>query len=75
MPQLIRPQEVKVITRDGEVQVSLTIDLNINLNGGVEVASVRAVQEKAETPKANQETYWAIPEFEPAPRIQFGKKE
>jgi hypothetical protein len=49
MPQLIRPQEVKVITRDGESSaMSLTIDLNINA-GGVEVASVQAVQEGRDT--------------------------
>jgi len=32
MPTLIKPGSVKVVTKEGEIQVSLTLDLNINLN-------------------------------------------
>lgn len=76
MPQLIRPQEVKVITKDGEIQVSLVIDLNINLSGGVEIASITAQEKKdVKSPQKSEDTHWAIPDFGPAPKIQFGKKE
>ena len=34
MAQLIKPGSVKVITENGEVKVSITLDLNINLNSG-----------------------------------------
>lgn len=71
MPQLIRPQEVRVITKEGEIQVSLVIDLNINLSGGVEATSVK-VKEVSE--KLKEETEWAIPDFQPTPKIAFGKK-
>ena len=40
MPQLIKPGEVKVITKDGEVKISISLDLNINLgeiSGGVNI--------------------------------------
>ena len=35
MAQLIRPSDVKIITKDGELKVSITLDLNINMNGSV----------------------------------------
>ncbi len=77
MPQLIRTlkPETKVITKDGEIQVSITLDLNINLttNGGVEVTAQAKQVEQIETKK--EETQWAIPDFGPSPRISFGKKE
>ena len=31
MPQLIKPGSVRVVSKDGEVTVAITIDLNINL--------------------------------------------
>ena len=34
MANLISPQNVQVVTKDGEIVVSLKLDLNINLNGG-----------------------------------------
>jgi len=32
MPQLIKPGTVKIMTKEGEVQVSIILELNINLN-------------------------------------------
>lgn len=76
MVQLIRTikPETKIITRDGELQVSITLDLNINLttNGGIEVTA-QAQAKKEEEKK--EDTQWAIPDFGPSPRINFGKKE
>lgn len=77
MPQLIRPTNVKVVSKDGEIQVSLTIDLNINLNGTVQAG----VQEKfTEEPPASPDVVkeadlWMIPDFEPAEKIDFGRRE
>ena len=74
MPQLIKPKEVKVITKDGECQVSIVLELNINLNtDGVAVSAQTIKQEvKQEKPK---ESGWEIPDFEALPKINFGKKE
>jgi len=71
MAQLIRPGSVKIMTRDGEVQVSITLELNINLNTDGVKLGAQAVEEK-EKPEKNE---WAIPEFEASPRLNFGKRE
>jgi hypothetical protein len=74
MPQLIRPQEVKIVTKDGEVQVSIILDLNINLNSsGLQVTAQGRVAEEQEKPK--EDPHWAIPDFGSSTKINFGKKE
>ena len=79
MASLIKPGTVKVSSKDGEVQVSLTIDLNLNLNldeisEAARDAGVEALG--AKTQKSKDEKFeWAIPDFEDAPKIDFGKKE
>jgi len=79
---LIKPGTVKVLTKDGEVQVSLTIDLNINLNShGLSInAEGTAVESDSGasfggSAKKEEKFEWAIPDFEEAPKINFGKKE
>jgi hypothetical protein len=80
MPQVIRPQNVTVQSRDGELSIRLTIDLNLNLNG--QVSSVMAsaselpeqVVQKQQKPK--DEAEWLVPEFGPSTEtIEFGKYE
>ena len=71
MAQLIRPSDVKIITKDGELKVSITLDLNINMNGSIEAMSVDG------KPSAKKETLddkvaWAIPDFV-SEKINFGK--
>jgi hypothetical protein len=80
---LIKPGTVKIVTKEGEIQVSLTIDLNVNLNTeGLAVLSggsgsgsgyhdSTSKQEKVKEDKIE----WAIPDFGDAPKINFGKKE
>lgn len=71
MPALIKPGSVKIITKEGEVQVSITLELNINLNAdGVKVGT-QAVERKEE-PEKND---WAIPDFNASPKLNFGKRE
>lgn len=74
MVQLIKPNEVKVVTKDGECKISLTIDLNINLNtAGV---SVGAQVSKLDSPQQQEKekTHWEIPDFGAMPKVNFGKK-
>jgi hypothetical protein len=76
MAQLIRPSDVKIITKDGELKVSITLDLNINMNGSVGALSADGKSNaKKETLIDNLEdkVAWAIPDFIPE-KIDFGKK-
>lgn len=74
MGDLIRPTKVHVVTREGECQLNITIDLNINLNtGAVELQSSKATQSPVEK-KEEEETVWAIPTFTSGDKVRFGKK-
>jgi hypothetical protein len=57
--------EVKIVSNDGEVKVSITLDLNINLNGADGVGAVI----KKQVPE--EEMQWAIPDFESG-NLKFG---
>jgi len=75
LPQLIKPNEVKVITKDGECQVSIVLELNINLNSeGVAAVSAQSIKQVVEKTKES-EFPWEVPDFEASPKIKFGKKE
>lgn len=77
MPQLIKPGTVKILTQDGEVQVSIVLELNINLNtNNIDVVSQSIVEKKDNTIKKEKEQDdWMIPDFGDSPKINFGKKE
>jgi hypothetical protein len=71
MGELIKPTKVHVITKDGECQLNITIDLNINLNtGGLQITAT-----KNDEPKQVEEdkTVWAIPKFSSGDKVRFGK--
>jgi len=74
MVQVIKPHEVKVITQQGEVTVSIVLELNINLNadGGLNVATRAVAKEAPKELEKPEGVEWAIPEFDSA-RIKFGK--
>jgi hypothetical protein len=75
MAQLIRPSDVKIVTKDGELKVSITLDLNINMNGSIEAVSgdVKGMVSKKESlVDAEDKVAWAIPDFA-SEKINFGK--
>ena len=77
MAALIKPGSVKVITKDGEIQVSLTVDININLNTNNMVFGAENKEENYSfsEQKENEKIKWEIPEFEtPIEKVDFGKK-
>ena len=76
MAQLIKPSSVKVITQDGEVKVTIALELTINLNSdGLKVSANSEIQ-KIDKPKDSEEkVLWEIPDFGPVPKLGFGKKE
>lgn len=74
MPQVIKPQNVTIQSRDGEVSIRLTIDLNLNLNGQISNMVASAAEMPVVAPKAKDETEWLVPDFGPSTEtIEFGK--
>lgn len=75
MPQVIKPQNVIIQSRDGEVSIRLTIDLNLNLNGQVSNVAASVVEEPvALVPKEKDAAEWLVPDFGPSTEtIEFGK--
>jgi hypothetical protein len=76
---LIKPGSVKIVTKEGEIQVSLSIDLNVNLNtDGLLVEKASASLEKNNndfsSKKVEEKVEWAIPDFDIGPKLEFGKK-
>lgn len=73
--QVIKRGDTKVITKDGECAISLTIDLNINLTTeGIQIGvkNVKSSSEEKQPVKSNKEDFdWAIPDFK-ANKIDFG---
>ena len=75
MAQLIQPNNVKVVTKDGEIIVSLQIDLNINLNQSGSVSAIQAADSVTTNniSKKDDDVAWVIPDFKPTEKIKFGK--
>jgi len=81
LAQLIRPSTVKVLSQDGEVKVTIALELTINLNSdGLQVSAAAredGVSETVEKKKLKQKeetAMWEIPDFGPVPKVDFGKK-
>jgi len=68
---------VTVATKNGECNINITLDLNINLTtAGLELTSgksngVNSIREDENEDKVD----WAIPDFSPSSKLQFGKGE
>lgn len=79
MAQLIKPNSVKIITQDGEVKVTIALELTINLNSdGIKVSATAETQKNEPfipKNKTEDKTLWEIPDFGIAPKVGFGKKE
>jgi hypothetical protein len=73
MPQLIKPNDVKVITKDGEVKISLSLDLNINLNQNTVDVDIGSPILNKKQVDDNDKTIWQIPDFSSNEKINFGK--
>ena len=75
LAQLIRPQEVKIVTKQGECEVSIVLELNINLNSdGLQVSALAKKEEPTPVSKSQvDDVQWAIPDFGPSEKINFGK--
>ncbi len=79
MPQLIRPQTkiVQTLTSDGEVEVTIKMDITINLaSDGLVLAQAQGGQSSSPYVTGNDDKVeWAIPDFGDTEKVNFGKKE
>lgn len=76
--QRVSPKNVTIVTKDGELQISLTLDININLNNG-EFFTEKSLIKKEENKKEiieelSVEEKYIIPDFSSSPKINFGEK-
>lgn len=77
MAQLIRPNNVKIVTQDGEVKVTIALELSINLNSdGLKISgstTAERTNNELDTKVKADNTVWEIPDFTPMPKVAFGK--
>jgi hypothetical protein len=72
--QVLKPSEVKIITKDGELEITLKLDINININqSDIVVKSEGTVTKVKEETKLEDKANWEIPDFGPSPKLKFGK--
>jgi hypothetical protein len=72
MPQLIKPvTKVKVIPKDGELEIVLNINITVDgkVTATADEATVSVLQEKKE-----EKTPHIIPDFFSGGKLNFGKK-
>ncbi len=79
MPQVIKTAETKIISKNGECEISIKIEpivieinLNVNADGTFSVNSAKAKEEikaQIEEEKVN----WAVPDFGSLEKVKFGK--
>ena len=70
MPQVIRPGDVQIITKNGECLVNIQLELTIKLDGNLATVGVQSL---AATPKEEEKVSWQIPDFSGGPKLKFGQ--
>jgi hypothetical protein len=78
MPTVIRSPETKIVTKNGETTLSISVEpivieitLNLNTDGVVNIASTNA--KPKETPPEEDKPAWVVPQFSSMPKVKFGK--
>lgn len=78
MPQLIRPASVRVVPADGELEITLNINITIDGNLTATADNARSVSvQQVETKKEEEpedKVQHAIPDFFSGLKLDFGKK-
>jgi hypothetical protein len=73
MVQLIKKPEVKVLTKEGECEINITLDVNINVTQAGEVTTKVSAKQASE---GNEEEggQYLIPDFKPGKKVNFGER-
>lgn len=81
MPQLIKAANTKIITKNGECELSINVEpivieikLQISSDGNVSVGGTQVSALNVEPQKPEPAPNWIIPSFG-SQKIQFGKKD
>jgi hypothetical protein len=72
MPNLIKPGEARVITKNGEVFVNISLELTVKLDGSNISVAANGIQDKTKSADQSEKIKWEIPDFS-SDKIQFGK--
>lgn len=73
MANLIKPGEVKLVTKDNEVFVNISLELNIKLDGNITNLGIDAKASQKNIQQQEEEKInWEIPDFSSG-KIDFGK--
>ena len=77
MAAYINHDNIKVVTKDGEIKIHLSIDLNLNLNGEINSSNLNKKNISGTILNSEEEkTMWEIPDFSPVKnKVNFGKQE
>lgn len=74
MPQIISPSQI-VMTKDGEIRVTIALELNININSAGQISTTICEPPENELPKSKfDEVEWELPELSSGVKVEFGKK-
>lgn len=77
MVQLIKPLTTKVITKDGECHLAISLELTINLNSDGLLVSADNAKTKVASKNQNKEDDnpidMIIPDFSSGNKVKFGK--
>ena len=73
MVQRITPSIIKIVPRDGELEIKLDITINVNTEGVISVASVEGAEAKKKREEDDKVDY-IIPDFVSGATLNFGKE-
>lgn len=76
MANLIKPGDIKVITKNNELFVTISLELNIKLDGNVTNLNLNSdvVQQQAFQKKEEEKVKWEVPDFSSGNKLNFGKE-
>jgi hypothetical protein len=77
MVRLLKKKDVQVVTKNGECEVHITLDLNISLNAdGLQIGASAGGSGSSNKDKDEDEDFeWAVPDFGlESTQVDFGKK-
>jgi hypothetical protein len=76
MANLIKPGDIKVVTKNNELFVNISLELNIKLDGNVTNLNLNSdvVQQQAFQKKEEEKVKWEVPDFSSGNKLNFGKE-
>ena len=75
MANLIKPGDIKVVTKNNELFVNISLELSIKLDGNVTNLNLNSdvVQQQAFQKKEEEKVKWEVPDFSSGNKLNFGK--